>query len=158
MLRKTHWKQFENDLFTLLKGLDTTRTIWVEDESRTIGDKVIPEGIWKQMKAAPRIVVNRSFNERLDQIEKDYGVFPVEDLKVAMARIGKRLGPQHVKRALELLDENRLRDAFEIALGYYDKAYNYNLKEHNTGPVTEVDGEQMSYGDLAMKIRKAEQL
>lgn len=145
-------EQFENDLFTVLSELDPSRRIWIEDESRTIGDKVIPEGIWKQMKTTNRIVVNRSFDERLDQIEKDYGCFSVEDLKVSMQRIGKRLGPQHVKRALELLDEGQLRESFSIALGYYDRAYEYNLKEHNSGPVTEIDGVGLEYTDLAKKL------
>jgi tRNA 2-selenouridine synthase len=145
-------EQFENELFTVLQKIDPSRTVWIEDESRTIGDKVIPEGIWKQMKATSRVVVNRSFDERLDQIEKDYGLFPVEDLKISMHRIGKRLGPQHVKRALELLDEGELRESFAIALGYYDRAYEYNLKEHNSGPFTEVDGIGLDYSDLALKI------
>ncbi len=145
-------EQFENDLFTVLQEIDTTRTVWIEDESRTIGDKVIPEGIWKQMKATSRIIVNRSFDERLDQIEKDYGSFPVEELKVSMQRIGKRLGPQHVKKALELLDDGELRSSFSIALGYYDRAYEYNLKEHNSGPVTEIDGIGLDYKDLAKKL------
>lgn len=145
-------EQFENDLFTVLSDIDPARRVWIEDESRTIGDKVIPEGIWKQMKTTDRMVVNRSFEERLDQIEADYGVFKVEELKVAMQRIGKRLGPQHVKRALELLDEGDLRAAFAIALGYYDRAYEYNLKEHNSGPLTEVNGEGMNYKDLAVKL------
>jgi hypothetical protein len=69
-----------------------------------------------------------------------------------MERIGKRLGPQHVKRALELIDEGNLREAFGIALGYYDRAYQYNLKEHNTGPITEIDGVGLTYRDLAVKI------
>jgi tRNA 2-selenouridine synthase len=145
-------EQFENELFTVLRNLDPERRIWIEDESRTIGDKVIPEGIWKQMKSTNRIVINRSFEERLDQIEKDYGIFSKEDLKLAMQRIGKRLGPQHVKRALEFLDEGNLREAFSIALGYYDKAYEYNLKEHNSGQVMELSGVGMEYRDLAVRL------
>jgi tRNA 2-selenouridine synthase len=123
----TTQEQFENDLFELVRHFDPEKRIWVEDESRTIGDKVIPEGIWKQMALASRVVIEKSFDERLDRIVNDYGVFNKEDLKRSMLRIGKRLGPQHVKAALEFLDVNDQHSAFAIALSYYDKAYTYQL-------------------------------
>jgi tRNA 2-selenouridine synthase len=146
----TTQEQFENDLFEVIRHFDPEKRIWIEDESRTIGDKVIPEGIWKQMALASRVVIEKSFDERLERIVKDYGVFNKEDLKRSMLRIGKRLGPQHVKAALEFLDVNDQHSAFAIALGYYDKAYTYQLSsfDHNKSNVIDAVGME---SDLLVK-------
>lgn len=145
-------EQFENDLFTCINQLDKTKVIWIEDESRTIGGKVIPEGLWEQMKTAKKIYLDRNFEERLDQIMDDYSVFPIEELKVSMQRIAKRLGPQNVKRAIELLDEGNIRGAFEMALVYYDKTYLYNLEQNTTNTILKLPAEGLFFQDLAKKL------
>jgi tRNA 2-selenouridine synthase len=122
-------EQFENDLFEVIRHLDPCKRIWIEDENRTIGDKVIPQGIWGQMKNAPIVLLERAFDERLEQIVMDYGHFKKEDLRKSMERIGKRLGPQHVKAALEFLAQGDYRSAFSIALKYYDKAYDHQMED-----------------------------
>lgn len=124
-------EQFENNLALHLAEIDRDQRLWIEDEGRTIGSKVIPEGLWMQMRAAPRLLIERSFDERLDHITTEYACFHKDSLREAFIRIGKRLGPQHVKKALELLEEDKIRDAFAIALGYYDRSYNYLLEQHN---------------------------
>lgn len=153
---KPSQEQFENDLFHVLRELDSEKHIWIEDENRTIGDKVIPERIWKQMLDAPRFFVDRTFDERLDQIMADYSVFPLEKLKIAMARIGKRLGPQHVKRALEYLDSGELREAFSIALSYYDKAYNFQLSGVEEERMITIDGTGKSFWEIAAELKEVE--
>jgi tRNA 2-selenouridine synthase len=137
-------EQFENELFEEIRKINPEKRVWIEDESRTIGERVIPEEFWKQKSEAPRIVVDRTFDERLDQIVKDYSAFKKSDLKDSMQRIGKRLGPQHVKRALELLEEDDYRSAFEIALKYYDKAYEYQLSTVEKNRITHLNGQGIS--------------
>jgi tRNA 2-selenouridine synthase len=151
---KTSQEQFENDLFEVIRALDHTKRVWIEDEGRTIGDKVVPEGVWSQALEAPRMVIERSFDERLDQIVKDYSCFNKTDLKVSMQRIGKRLGPQHVKRALELLDENEYYSAFEIALKYYDKAYDFQLSRVELEKRTIVNARGLSITEIADFLKK----
>lgn len=146
----TTQEQFENDLFEVIRHFDPEKRIWIEDESRTIGDKVIPEGIWKQMALASRVVIEKSFDERLERIVKDYGVFNKEDLKRSMLRIGKRLGPQHVKAALEFLDVNDQHSAFAIALGYYDKAYTFQLSSFDCNKSNVIDAVGLE-SDLLVK-------
>ncbi len=127
MMPQPTQEQFENNLFKALYSMDINRPIWIENESRTIGDKVVPVGIWNNMQSSKRLFLELNFDERLDCIINEYGKFPVNSLKDSMLKIGKRLGPQHVKRAVELLDENQIREAFCIALNYYDRSYMYNL-------------------------------
>jgi tRNA 2-selenouridine synthase len=134
--------------------MDCSRTIWIEDESRVIGDKVIPEGLWNQMKTANVVEVQRTDAERLNQIVLDYGHFPVADLRKAMERIGKRLGPQHVKQALIHFDNHEIRAAFEIALGYYDRAYSYLLSKRNHEKIQSIDCSSMNITAIAEKLSK----
>ena len=148
----TTQEQFENDLFEVIRQFDPNKRIWIEDENRTIGDKVIPEGFWSQMKNADRIQIDRSFEERLDQIVQDYACFQKDDLKRAMERIGKRLGPQHVKAALEFLDLNDFRAAFSIALKYYDKAYDYQLEEIAADRINVLDVQGMKLNKVVDRL------
>lgn len=145
-------EQFENNLFTAIRKLDKNKIIWIEDESRTIGARVIPEGIWSQMKTTEKIYLDRDFEERLNQIMEDYANFSIADLKVSMLRIGKRLGPQHVKRAIELLENGEMREAFAMALIYYDKTYSYNLEQNTTNKITKIAAQGISYLEITKQL------
>jgi len=145
-------EQFENELFECLRKLDPTRPVWVEDESRNIGSNVIPEGFWKQMRAADRYVVEKDFEERLAIIMKDYGDFSKDDLVISMNKIGKRLGPQHVKAAIEFLTAGEIEQAFKLALVYYDKAYSFQIEKLVNVRKVQVDGHKMSHSDTAKKL------
>lgn len=151
---KPSQEQFENDLFEVIRRLDHNKRVWIEDENRTIGDKVIPEQIWRQLLIAPRILVERTFEERLDQIVKDYSGFKVADLKTSMVRIGKRLGPQHVKKAIEYLDLNDLRSAFDIALRYYDKAYDFQLSKIDQSTMQIIEGKGKSLDEISETLSR----
>lgn len=145
-------EQFENNLYQCISKLDPSKTIWIEDESRTIGGKVIPEGIWNQMKVARKIYLDRDFEERLDQIMNDYSAFDLDDLILSMDRIGKRLGPQHVKRAIELLKNGEIREAFKMALVYYDKAYTFSLEKSEPDSIIHLKGNGLTYNELSKLI------
>ncbi|MDP5098907.1 MAG: tRNA 2-selenouridine(34) synthase MnmH [Crocinitomicaceae bacterium] len=145
-------EQFENELFECLRMLDPTRPVWVEDESRNIGSNVIPEGFWKQMRAADRYVVEKDFEERLAIIMKDYGDFSKDDLANSMNKIGKRLGPQHLKAAIEFLTAGEIEQAFKLALVYYDKAYSFQIEKLVNVRKVQVDAHKMSHSDTAKKL------
>lgn len=146
-------EQFENNLFTEILKLDITQPIWIEHENRTIGDKVIPPALWDQMVSAKKIIIERDFAERIHQIMKDYGAYKPTDLKQSMMKIGKRLGPQHIKRALELIDEGKIQESFEIALGYYDKSYTYNLTKLIVKPEIFLNGRGKTYPEIAKELQ-----
>lgn len=146
-------EQFENELSLQLFLLNKS-TIWIEDEGRTVGSRVIPEGLWLQMRNAPHYFLNTNFEMRLDQIMIDYGSFPTEELLVAMERIGKRLGPQHVKTALEAINNGDLKEAFTMALTYYDKAYTFQKEKHPLGEKIEVEVESLDAEEIASKLMK----
>ncbi|HMT30522.1 MAG TPA: hypothetical protein PKD91_14700, partial [Bacteroidia bacterium] len=63
--------------------------------------------------------------DRKQRIAKDYGCFPVKELSEITLKISKRLGPQHAKEAISLLQSGDFDGWLEIVLAYYDKLYNY---------------------------------
>jgi len=116
-------EQFENLLATELVKMDILKPIWLEDESVTIGKRVIPKPIWEQMRKASIIKIEISKVERVNFLNEDYGNLNKEFLKESVIRITKRLGPLETKLTLQAIDESRMKDFINQVLVYYDKTY-----------------------------------
>ena len=122
-------EMFENTLALQLAGIDATEEnrIWVEDESRRIGDVNLPAIFFNTMQLAPLYFVDIPFNERLTHIVSAYSKHKKEELVNAIIRIQKRLGGQDTKSAINALLENDYKSSFSILLRYYDKHYGKSL-------------------------------
>lgn len=116
-------EQFENDLYAACQALDPQRRIWVENESRAIGRVYQPEGFWELFRHSPHIELAIPFEQRVAYLVEVYANHPVDDLRESFSKIERRLGGQHLKAALEALDQHDFAEAATIALRYYDKAY-----------------------------------
>lgn len=122
-------EMFENNLITALRhGVEQLNAnshpcIWLESESQRIGNINIPTSFFKQMKAAPYVFVDITFEKRLAFILSSYGKFEKIDLVNAILRIKKRLGGLETKTAINFLLEDNVEACFEILLKYYDKYY-----------------------------------
>lgn len=120
-------EHFENILSQEISLFDKSKPVWVEDESHSVGKVYLPESFWRQMRKAPIIKITTSFEARLNRLMRDYGSSPIEELKTSIKRIEKRLGYDKCKEALTAIEHNQLREAAQIALLYYDKAYQLQL-------------------------------
>ena len=120
------YEHFENELSSAFEKLDLSKRMWLEDESRNIGRTQIPLALWEKMKQSPIFRVSIPKELRIQRLMKDYGSFTKEELGESILKIKDRLGPQHVKQALEELEKGNLGTVADIALTYYDKSYNYN--------------------------------
>lgn len=122
-------EQVENQLAIQIHSLHATmlksgkKWIWVEDESRRIGNINLPEGFYLQLKNSPFIFLNVTFENRLNTILMNYGIFSEEKLENAILRIRKRMGDELNRKALQLLHEKDMRGCFELLLNYYDRYY-----------------------------------
>lgn len=126
-------EQFENELFDVIRALDPGRRVWIENESHSIGRVFIPDGLWRRMKTAPLWNVTIPENARIENLLADYTLTDKADLEKAFLKIGKKLGGQHLKAALEALDRDDFAEAARIALRYYDKTYQFGL-DNNLSP------------------------
>ena len=127
-------EQFENTFYQALAGLDFSKPVWVENESRSIGRVFIPDAFWAKIKSAPLYNIEVPDEARIQNLVSDYVGVDKDALREAFHKIDRKLGGQHLKAAMEALDCDDFATAARIALQYYDKTYNYCL-EQSTSPV-----------------------
>ena len=125
-------EQFENDLALELTGLAETQITWLEHESASIGKVNIPKPFYDQMLAAPIFKIEIPKEARIRKLAEEYCKVEKEILAEAINKIHKRLGGQATKDALAAIEAGDMEKMVEIALVYYDKAYNFEL-EHRKG-------------------------
>jgi tRNA 2-selenouridine synthase len=147
-------EQFENELACFIHTIDCAKPLWLEDESRLIGNKVIPEKLWEQMRVAKTICIDVPFEERVDYLTKEYGKFPAEQLKESIIKITKRLGHLQAKNALTALDENDLKTTCRICLGYYDKSYNHGIEQREKLSVKRIEFDKLDIDLIAHELQK----
>jgi len=130
-LKQPGQEQFENllasKLYQSAKILSEGNYIWLEDESRRIGNVNIPPGLWATMRKAPLCFLEIPFEARLEFIVAGYGKYKKEELVSSILRITKRLGSLNAKNAVSYLIEDNLKECFRILLAYYDKFYSKDL-------------------------------
>lgn len=114
---------------SLLPAIISHSPIWLEDESQRIGLVNIPKDLWETMRKSPVYFLDIPFEERLDQIVREYGQLDMEKVQNAIGRISDKLGNLNAKTAISLLNEGKKRESFDILLKYYDKHYFKSL--HN---------------------------
>lgn len=116
-------EQFQNDLFEVIRQLDLSRKVWIEDESIAIGKIFLPEPFWRRMGVSPLIEIEVDRATRVERLVKEYGPADKASFLTAMERITKKLGGQHFNAAKEKLFAGDMHATIEILLNYYDKAY-----------------------------------
>ncbi len=121
-------EHFENLIAVQWEKFQPEQPVWIEAESKRIGTCRIPEPLFQQMEAAKVLEISRPRSERLAAIVQLYGAMDRAELVAATERIHKRLGGLRTQQAVELLHQGRIAEAFDIALGYYDKTYTYDLQ------------------------------
>ncbi len=147
-------EQFENTLSYSLSKIDSERKCWIENESRRIGKNMIPIGLWEQMRSACVFSIELPMTERINYLVSEYGKFTTEELIASTVRIGKRLGGQHVKRAIEALIAGDHKTAFEICLVYYDKTYAYGEKIRDQEKIRHYDFETLDAVEITNVLKK----
>ena len=122
-------EQFENNFAAELNKLDAARSIWVEDESRTIGKCIIPATFWKAMRDSRLIELCVPEEYRVASLVEEYGCLDKDFLAECTQRIWKRLGPLQTQHAVEAIHVNRMADFIRLLLVYYDKNYRKGMQK-----------------------------
>lgn len=142
-------EQFENNLAKEWNSMDPEKRLWLEDESHSIGKKIVPEALWSQMREANVIKVEIPFSNRLKYIIEEYGQCQVEELIAATNKIKKRLGGLAYKETIEHLENGNISAAAEILLAYYDKSYEFGLGKRVYNTVYLFKTEKTDYSGIA---------
>ena len=117
-----------NRIHHAMRGFDLSHTVWLEDESRSIGRVHLPDVLYEAMKIAPRHVLETPLEVRVSNLVAEYGQLPPQELVAAFERIREKLGGERTQRAIAALEANDRELAAEIALDYYDRTYEFSAK------------------------------
>ncbi|MEM1346926.1 MAG: tRNA 2-selenouridine(34) synthase MnmH [Myxococcota bacterium] len=120
-------EHFENLVGAQWHTFDPERVVWIEDESRMVGQCRIPERLWPQMVEAHAVVVDSAMERRVARLVHAYGQAGRHQLERCFQAIRKRLGGLRLKQAMGALQQEELGRAAELALHYYDRAYDHGI-------------------------------
>ena len=143
--------QFENELAMELAQMNPNETIWVENESRMVGQNILPEDFWKQMCRAPCVYLERERNERIALLCADYQNATGAELRQALLVIGKRLGHRKLTEALHCLENEDRGGVVDVVLEYYDHFY-FKSQYQNDRIVHTEDITGQSISEIAQKM------
>ncbi len=124
---------FENKLSLALYGHDANEPLFVEKESRRIGQLLVPDAFFEQLKTAPPLTIQIPTEQRIERIMRDYGAADKQALIAAIKKIEKHLGGALCKTIITQIEENNYQEAIIHLLEYYDKYYGEN--PHELSPV-----------------------
>ncbi len=132
-------EDFENRLFEQWRRLDPQRPVWLEDESRRIGQVTLCEEFFHHIDASPLIMVHLPLDDRIRRLVRIYsgdGHNPAvqEALCAALQKLQRRLGSETTARCCAAVRAGQLEDAVRAVLTYYDKCYAHQ-QQHRSGPL-----------------------
>lgn len=125
-------QQFQNDLLEKIINLDKSKRIFVEGESKTIGNIFLPDAFWSRMNEAKLIKVNLPRKYRIKRLIFEYGSLPREEMKNAINGLSKRLGEVRKNEILTDYLQGSIGLAAEKLLDYYDKSYDYSASKYKS--------------------------
>ncbi len=154
MERQPSTQQFENILAESISEFyeNNYMEIWLEAESSNLGKCRIPDGLYKRMKKAPVLEIIKTKKERIDNLVNVYSQNSQSELKEAVRRISKRLGPQRTKEALEAIEKKEWSKACNAMLDYYDRCYEFELNK--TSIINSIDLSGLNLKLSMIKILK----
>ena len=147
-------EQFENNIFWQWKNLDQDRLIWIEDESRNIGNVLLPQDLYANIRIQKTVFMEIPIDQRAIFLKNSYSLLPQKSLKGAILRIGKKIGGENVHLAIEELEKGNYVNVAKIALKYYDKRYLHGLNKRNKDTVSILKFRDVNPLENADKLRK----
>ena len=150
-------EHFSNILFDKWRHIGTADTVWLEDESRSIGTVFMPDSFYDHLQSSPAVILMMSIEKRLPRLIEEYSTYPREQLKDSVLRISKRLGGDNTRYAISAIDSGDFAKAIEITLKYYDKAYMYGISKKHSGKIIYVETDTDDIEINAAKVLEASQ-
>ena len=121
--RQPTQKLFDSLLLQAMRKIDPSRVVWVEAESKKIGNVQIPEGLFEAMHRSPVVNIEAPMAERVRLWREDYPHF-AED-PVAMVKklepLKPLVGGETLASWMAMAQANRIDELFEsVMVRHYD--------------------------------------
>ncbi len=117
-------KSFENNLCDILHTIDSKEAIFIEGESKRMGNITMPSFLHVKMQQALRVEITAPLDERIVRILKDYQTLDSHLFQTAMEKITPYISRLFKDKAIDAFFKNDLHSVASILLTeYYDKVY-----------------------------------
>ncbi|WP_024544507.1 tRNA 2-selenouridine(34) synthase MnmH [Picosynechococcus sp. NKBG15041c] len=126
-------KWFESQLLAKLKTFDPARPIWVESESKTVGNVHLPKTLWENMGRSPVVEVALPLAERVELLMAEYPHLIEQPaiLKQLLGHLSAKYGKRKIQAWYDLIDGQQWPEFVSAILQeHYDPTYRQSLPRH----------------------------
>jgi tRNA 2-selenouridine synthase len=126
-------KAFDRSIWAVLRGFDPARPVYIESESKKVGNVAVPEGLIAVMRTAPCIQVNLPEDERVALLLEDYAFF-VRDIEFFCDRLEALVMARGKETVRAWQASARAGDVAsvvrELLVRHYDPVYLQSMKRN----------------------------
>lgn len=119
-------KLFDSELLKALRAFDPARPVWIEAESKKVGNLQLPDALLEAMQRGVRIEIDAPIEERVRLLREEYAHLeqaPEEFLK-RLAPLKAIVGGKEYHRWEQLVQDRRAEELIEGLLrAHYDPCY-----------------------------------
>jgi len=150
-------KMFESLLLEKLSALDAAKPVYVEGESKKIGQLQVPEAVMARMRASPCVVLETSLESRVTLLLDEYRHF-LRDRSLLDAQLDCLValhGRERIAQWKAIEDWREL--VTRLLLEHYDPAYRRS-SERNFAQLADAERLRIAVADDAAFVRAARSL
>ena len=126
-------KAFDRLIWATLRGFDASRPVYIESESKKVGNVAIPEGLIAVMRNAPCLQLDLPEDERVALLLEDYDFF-VRDIEFFCDRLEALLQARGKETVRDWQARSRGGDVAsvvrELLVKHYDPVYLQSIKRN----------------------------
>ncbi|MDB5965497.1 MAG: Rhodanese-like protein [Polaromonas sp.] len=126
-------KAFDRLIWTALTSFDPARPVYIESESKKVGNVAIPEGLITAMRASPCLQVELAEDERVALLLEDYDFF-VKDIEFFCDRLEALLQARGKDTVRDWQARARAGDVAsvvrELLVKHYDPVYRQSMQRN----------------------------
>ncbi|WP_280155236.1 tRNA 2-selenouridine(34) synthase MnmH [Piscinibacter sp. XHJ-5] len=129
-------KQFDSRVWDALRRFDPARVVWVESESKKVGELRVPETLIERMRASPCLRIDLPLEARVALLMEDYDFF-VKDVPAFCERLDALRalrGNETVKGWQEKAKAGQIAEVVRALLvAHYDPSYLESMRRNFSG-------------------------
>jgi tRNA 2-selenouridine synthase len=153
-------KQFDSRVWETLRRFDPAREVWIESESKKVGELRVPEALVMRMRISPCLRIDLALEARVRLLMEDYDFF-VKDVPAFCERLNALRalrGNDVIKSWQEAAKAGRIENVVrELLVKHYDPVYLQSTQKNFSGfdgaPVVERDdGTHEAWAALARHL------
>ncbi len=126
-------KAFDSRIWAALRGFDAARPVYIESESKKVGNVAVPEGLIAAMRASPCLQLDLPEDERVALLLEDYAFF-VKDIEFFCQRLGALTEARGKETVQDWQARARSGDVAsvvrELLIKHYDPVYLQSMRRN----------------------------